>query len=183
MILLDGLVLGIVVGLLTRGSLTALANHRLRGAGLFVALLAVQVLAPRLPLELSETVLLRVFWTVPAIGCLVLAMLNVREPGFALVATGFALNILVVTMNSGMPVLVANAEIVGAQLEAVDAAIAKSWLHVPAGIDSTLLWLADVIPVPGPAWHRGLISLGDVLLSMGIGLYIFARMHDQTETA
>lgn len=181
MILLDGIVLGVVVGLLTGGSLTSLANHRLRGAGLFVALLAVQVLAPRLPFEMSENVLLRVFWTLPAIGCLVLAIINIREPGFALVATGFVLNIVVVTMNSGMPVLVANAEIVGAQLEAVDAAVAKSWLHVPARADSTWLWLADVIPVPGPSWHRGLISLGDILLSTGVGLYIFARMHDRSE--
>lgn len=183
MILLYGLLLGVLAGLLTRGRLTALANHRLRAEELFVVFLLVQLLAPRLPLELSETMLLRVFWTLPAIGCLLIALINLREPGFLLVATGLALNILVVTLNSGMPVLTANAELTGASVAGLDAAIAESWLHIPAGINSTLLWITDVIPVPGPSWHRGLISLGDVLLSMGVGLYVFVRMHEEASNS
>lgn len=177
MILLAGPLLGIVAGVLSGGRVTALGDHRIRGASLFIGLFTVQVLATALPWGLSEEVMLYGFWATPVLGCLAVALWNLREPGFVLIALGFAANLLVVTANAGMPVLSVNAELIGGTAQLVNEAVAKSWLHVPVSPDTVLLWLSDVIPVPGPGVIRGMVSVGDVFLSMGLGLYIFLSMH------
>ncbi|MCL5886725.1 MAG: DUF5317 domain-containing protein [Actinobacteria bacterium] len=177
MILLVGPLLGIVAGLLSGGRLSALGDHRIRGADLFIGLFAVQLLGTALPWGLSEAVMLYGFWSIPVLGCLAVALWNFREPGFALIALGFAANLFVVTANAGMPVLSLNAELIGGTAQLVDQAVAGSWLHVSAHPDTVLLWLSDVIPVPGPGAIRGMVSVGDVFLSMGLGLYILRSMH------
>lgn len=177
MIMLVGPLLGIVAGVLSRGRISALSDHSIRGASIFIVLFAVQLLATSLPLGLSKEVTLYGFWTIPVFGCLAVALWNLREPGFGLIALGFAANLLVVTANAGMPVLSLNAELIGGTAQLVDQAVAKSWLHVPVRPDTVLLWLSDVIPVPGPGAIRGMISVGDVFLSIGLGLFIFVSMH------
>lgn len=179
MILLTGMLLGMVLGLITKGQLDALAHHRLRGIWIFIALLVIQLVATRIPVELPDAILLSVFWMIPALGCLMISLWNVREPGFALVALGLALNIVVIAVNGGMPVLTANAGLIDGQAQEVYTALDQSWLHIPAETGTSLLWLSDVLPVSGLGMTENLVSIGDVYLSLGLGVYIFVAMHDQ----
>lgn len=179
MILIIGMLLGIALGLITKGKFGALAHHRLRGIEIFIVLLFIQLVATGIPVELPESILLYGFWMIPALGCLAISLWNVREPGFALVALGLALNIVVIAVNGGMPVLTANAAMISSQAQVVYAALDQSWLHVPAEMGTSLLWLGDVLPVPGPGDSGNMVSIGDVYMSLGLGVYIFAAMHDQ----
>jgi len=102
---------------------------------------------------------------------------NIRRPGFALVAVGFALNALVISLNGGMPV-------------------SNHALHVAAGpyyqetrerltehggekhhlrrASDVLVELADVIPVGSPV--RQILSAGDVLWLIGTSWVIAGAM-------
>jgi len=181
MILLAGMFLGIGLALVTRGRFGALAHHRLKGIEAFFALFFIQLVATGIPVELPESILLNVFWMIPALGCLAISLWNVREPGFALVSAGLALNIVVIALNGGMPVLAANAGLIGAEAQAVYTALDQSWLHVPAETGTHLLWLGDVLPIPGPGDTGNIVSIGDVYMSLGLGVYIFTAMHDQID--
>ncbi len=182
--MLDGLILGLVIGLLTRGRIRNLEYHEIRWGWLFVLLLSVQMVAPKIAVGVSGVVLLWLFWVVPVVGCLVIAVLNIRQPGFPLILLGLLSNLLVVSLNSGMPVLVPNALMVGGSSEQVLVSVGTSWLHRVLEVGTRLPWLGDVIPIPGPSWHRGLVSYGDILLSAGVGLYVLWLMHSgDSETA
>jgi hypothetical protein len=91
----------------------------------------------------------------------------VRVP-FALAATGWALNILVVVLNHGMPV--SSHAIGGRSLEqAIGPRSGFVFDRVPATADTTLRWLGDVIPVRiGPTLSA--VSPGDVLLLVAVAL-------------
>jgi hypothetical protein len=114
-------------------------------------------------------------WVLPAVLVAAIAGLNWRQPGMGLVSLGVVLNIVVVVLNAGMPVSVAS--IAGVPADQVARAIDRSWLHVVVDSKTAALLLADVIPIPGPSWHRSLVSLGDVIMSFGVGYAVFVGAH------
>ena len=176
--MLDGLLLGVVTALLTGGRLRNLEHLELRGGPILLAALLAQVFLPRIVTEtgLPPWAELGVFWIVPALIAMTVAALNWRQPGMGLVAVGIGLNLVVVVLNGGMPVSLASVSTMMA--ESAGSALERSWLHIPASSATNLLFLADVIPVPGPTWHRGLVSLGDILMSAGVGYWTFVAMHE-----
>ncbi|MDO8986638.1 MAG: DUF5317 family protein, partial [Coriobacteriia bacterium] len=60
-------------------------------------------------------------------------------------------------------------------------AIEQSWLHIPAVSDTRCLLLGDTIPVAWPSWLSGMVSLGDMLLAVGVASYITAVMLDASK--
>lgn len=94
---------------------------------------------------------------------------NWRKPGMALVAAGLVLNALPMVLNGGMPVSARAAEIAGVPISEADPG-AK---HEVVGDDTLLPWLADVIPLPALG---SVISIGDVVIGAGIGLFVFGGM-------
>jgi hypothetical protein len=99
---------------------------------------------------------------------LVAAFLAVNRhlPGMVLAAIGTMLNVLVIALNGAMPVTLGAAQIAGAGVR--DLGIKHEILDA----ETRLPWLADVIPVPG---LRVLISVGDVLLAIGIAWLVYRR--------
>ena len=174
--MLDGLLLGVVAALLTGGRLRNLEHLELKGGPILLTALLAQVFLPRIVPEtgLPPWAELGVFWIVPALVAMTVAALNWHQPGMGLVAAGIGLNLVVVVLNGGMPVSLASVSTVMA--DSAVSALDRSWLHIPASSATNLLFLADVIPVPGPAWHRGLVSLGDILMSAGAGYWAFVAM-------
>lgn len=177
MLLLDGIVLGIVAGLLAGGSLARFGRVRLKGELAILPLLAFQLIVPRIATAMgfSQGVALGV-WVVAMCGLVALALWNRHWVGLVIAALGIALNIVVIVANGGMPVSLD-------AIASLDASLVPKFdlVHTPLTAETRFPGLADVIAVPGPRWHRGVVSPGDVLLSLGAGFFVFSAMRRKAE--
>ncbi|UBU08679.1 DUF5317 family protein [Nonomuraea gerenzanensis] len=112
---------------------------------------------------------------------IVLVWLAVNFPRFSprmrraavLVLAGAAMNGLAIALNGAMPYSAWAAEVIGLP---PGSATAK---NEPASSGTQLLFLADIIPIPG---LRKIVSLGDVVLSVGTALLIAAAMRRHPDT-
>jgi hypothetical protein len=102
------------------------------------------------------------------------AALNIRLAGFVLILAGLSLNLLVVSVNRGMPVtrsaLIASGQ-GGVLAELRNGLGAK---HHLADDGDVLLPLADVIAIPPPIAQ--VLSAGDVLVYSGLVWLVIATM-------
>ncbi len=87
----------------------------------------------------------------------VVAARNWRLPGAALISVGTFSNVLVVLLNSGMPVDMTVAT-------AINALPPQNGFHIALGPGTVFPFLADIIPV---GIVRGMYSVGDVLIAFG----------------
>ncbi len=174
-ILVEIIALGLVLSLLTGGSVRALQEERLVAEWALLALLPLQTLWPAvagvLTLHCSWS---RAAWLLLMAALGAVLLLNApRRWMLAIAGLGISLNILVIGINGGMPVSINAAQSVGAERAALDELAAQQCLYVALD-DSTLLsGLGDVLPVPGPRWHQALISVGDLLLALGLSVWLF----------
>lgn len=170
---MTGVVLAVVVALLRGGKLEGLGE-----LGLKALPLAVLALFMRTAVGFLEP---RGFMYGPALQIAAYLFLfvavwhNLGKPGLKLFGLGSLLNFIVIAANGGtMPVSPRAMEIAGVS-------------GTPTGIHSlmtsqTRLWfLADVIPVWTPLVT--IISVGDILIVMGIFLFIQYRMIQGTAAA
>ena len=176
MLLIAGaIVAGCFIGLALGGSLRSLADMRLRWWPLAVIGLAFQLTpVPSLHGQLDH-------WL--AVGLLIASyvtllgfvLVNIRLPGFALISVGFALNVLVISLNAGMPVSrQALYKAYGSTSRSVVLELqsnggAKHHLERPGDV---LMPLADVIALGAPV--RLVMSVGDVLFFLGVTWVIAA---------
>ena len=165
------IVVVIVVALLRGGSLHNFAAVQLRWLPLVIAGFALQLLIFT-PFARSPLV---AFATLP-IYVLSLALLaiwvaaNWRIPGMALIAIGLALNVIAITTNGGhMPVSLESARYAGTigNYTSEGAFVANNSI---ATQDNVRFWLlTDIIAIPKQVPFANVISIGDVLLTIGVG--------------
>ena len=154
-------VVSVLVGLLRGGKLTNINNLHLSGWWMLFLAFGMQIgaaFAPddgtRLPVILvlaSFVPLLAVVW------------LNRDQQGLWLAGIGILMNLTVIGLNEGMPVLAEAVELSGGTFDAA----ALDAKHVVLDSSTELAFLADIIPFPG-----SVISLGDVFLAIGLGVFI-----------
>lgn len=169
------LALGLAVGLLAGGSISALSQARFRGAGILLVLLVLQL---ALPLLRSFGLMARVLffaWLASFVLMAVVALLNHAEPGMLLMAAGLLLNCVVIAANGGMPVSVDAVLAVGGTVTGATP-LPGDFAHVVMGVATRLFWLGDVLPSPGPRGLAVLMSPGDVVLFSGVVAYIAGAM-------
>lgn len=85
---------------------------------------------------------------------------NRTLPGVGLVAAGLLLNATVMAANRAMPVDPAAIAALG-----IEGAVVSPGKHTLATSSTHLPWLADTIPVP---WLRSILSIGDLVLAIGL---------------
>jgi len=157
LVLLAGLCLVSVP--LAGGSLRRLGEIDLRLAWLAPLALALQILiitlAPEGDKPLHVAVHLTTYWM---IGFVLWA--NLRLPGAKLIALGAGANLLAIIVNWGV-------------MPASATAVRLAHLSTHGGFQNstslahpTLLWLGDVIPIPGPLPNT--LSIGDCLIFAGM---------------
>ena len=162
------------------GALRDIFSTRVRGWPLILAAFAVELLLYNPPLDAQPWALVvgPLIWVVTRLVLLYVAVLNWRTPGvlrwaWLLMALGVGLNTVVVVLNGGhMPQSVeAAASIRGARAYEFD----TTRLHniVPLGPDTKLAWLSDVIPEPAWLPRANVLSIGDVLLALGMAAWVF----------
>ena len=134
---------------------------------------ALQVAAELLPDEPS--------WSQPAAVTLILGSyvlllvviyLNRERTGLALAGLGVILNFAVIGLNSGMPVSAEAAVLAGGS----GGELVFDSKHVALDVNSRLAFLADVIPMRP---FRQVLSIGDVFLAVGLGLFVEAELRSR----
>jgi hypothetical protein len=99
--------------------------------------------------------------------------------GLALVGGGWALNLLAIIPNGGMPV--SRSAIIGAGISStVTVNHGHLSKHVLASHGTVLRLLGDVLPIP---WLRSVVSVGDIFMAVGIVALLAAAMRPTTASA
>lgn len=158
--LLVVLIVAILVGVARGGKLANVSEIYARGWALLFLAFGMQVVANILPI--GEIGLAVALILTSYVVLLVAVWLNRMLPGALLAGIGIAMNFVVIAANRGMPVSTEAIRLAGGSADTpLDAK------HVLLDADSALPFLSDLIPLPGTV-----ISLGDVLLGVGIGVFI-----------
>ncbi len=177
--LLGGIALGLVAGLLAGGSISNVVEVRLRWMGaLFLAVVVRFGTEAALTREIPLAESLRLPLLVVAYLILLTGLwANRRQPGMAIALVGILSNAVVIAVNSGrMPIWEPSLAAAGLTIGDVPSALHNL---LPATLDGSFLVhggaLADVIPIPLPL-VRNVASVGDVLISIGLGFFLFATV-------
>jgi Family of unknown function (DUF5317) len=172
MILFLGVFAGVFVGLLGGGKLDRIADLRLRGAWLFIAALALQVVAfpsGYLPFTISDGVATGL-WLCSYALLVALAFLNLRVRGFPLATAGMLSNLVAVLANGGhMPAL-------PRALVAAGTPIGHLHNNSVVADHPHLSWLIDRWGAPEWVPLANVYSVGDVLLALGTIVIVSAAM-------
>lgn len=173
----DGIVISIIVGLIRGGSFRSFADLRLKNGWIFPVLLLVQIFIfsfqSRLPWveSISEYVFLGVY----VIG-LYFLWVNRHHAGFITIMIGVLLNFIVMAVNGGrMPVSLEAATI----LDPYFAQIIQEGVYAKHQLLTDTTWfgfLGDIIPITKPYPRDQVISIGDVIMNVGIFIFILNLM-------
>ena len=163
------IVAALIAGLARGGSLDSLAQTKFRWGVLLVEGLLIQLafdLWDPPGLTRSGAVIVLIASNAAVAG---FVLLNRRHPGMFLVAAGLLLNVVVIAANEAMPVSSAAARSAGV---AAPPETSPDLKHEQLDEDTSLGFLGDVIPIPG---LKEVLSLGDVVLGLGVGRLVYAR--------
>jgi len=174
---IDGIVIGIIVGLIRAGfknGFMALSNVRIKGGLIFPLLLLLQFVMFYYQdrFELLDQISGSFFMVIYVVGLYVL-WLNRNEPGFWYIFIGVGLNFLVMVLNGGrMPVSLEAAKV----LDPVYIEMLKNGVtvtkHVMLSESTHLAFLGDIIPIAPPYPRTQVISIGDIVMNIGIFIYL-----------
>jgi len=179
LILPFALVLGVLVGLATRGTWRALAELRFRRPLVVVGAIAAQAALglPEIrdwPSGMRFAILCASY---AAIGCWVVdnARSNRRgvRVGLGLVGVGWLANAVAIVANGGMPVSGWAMRAAGIR-PSTSVRAGHLSKHVLASHVTAVRALGDVIPV---SFFRAVVSPGDVVMAVGIVVLVVAAMH------
>jgi hypothetical protein len=175
LLVLVSVVAGVVVGLVLGGNFRRLGELELAWwplafVGLLLQLLPIPVHSPGAAHTVAVGLLIASYLTL-----VVFLIRNLRVSGVTIIAAGFALNALVISLNGGMPVSDhALRSAAGPYYERTLRRLtveggAKHHLHRPS---DDLVGLSDVIPLGAPI--REVLSIGDILWLAGTA-WVIAR--------
>lgn len=174
MLLLYAVVLGLAIGLVSGGRLSALAGTTVRLWPVALIGLLFQVLLFSSPLAAVVGRLGPSLYVVSTTLVLMALIVNLRRPGFALIMVGALLNFAVIIVNGGqMPASPdALAALTGAPLLPT-----TDFSNSVVALPGTPLWfLGDIFVMPHPIPLANIFSVGDVLIGVGGALFIARTM-------
>ncbi len=168
---LSSILLALIVGALAGGGLPRLADMRLRWVWVLLLALVVRLGAVLLRQNMiGEELPLGWAWVVAYLLIFVWLWGNWRVPGLQVASVGIGLNALAVMLNGGqMPIWTGAFEAAGF----TSAALANDPFHFLLYTGTAADFIArgglfgDVVPIPFPV-IRDVVSIGDVLLALGI---------------
>ena len=170
MILVVCLGLGIALRVVSGNTIGDLQRIHVFGETWLVAVLCVQGLLPLVRLTGVSAHAAYGLWLVTFPLLIAIAWRNRSQPGMPLVVVGLLFNMLVVSLNGGMPVMATAAAAAGLQGQL--AIPVGDFVHVVGGSATRLPWLADTIPLAAAPVSRLVPSAGDLLLYAGVVVFI-----------
>lgn len=110
-------------------------------------------------------------WMAGSALLLGVCVLNARNVGFSLAGLGLTLNGVVIALNGGMPIAPSAMSELGVVTRSEQMAALTPLYRLQAS-DSVLAVLGDVLPLPGPPLIQSVVSLGDMVLMVGVILVV-----------
>jgi hypothetical protein len=178
-------VVAALVGIACGGSLARCLSARVAGWPILLAAFAVELALYNPPINHLEWAIAAgpSIWVVCKVLMLAVLIRNAvvdpySRPAWLFICVGIALNLLAIVANGGhMPQSAeAAAAVWGADYVRADAYSGRlenvSWM----GPDARLPWLCDILPLPRWLPRPNVLSIGDVLLALGVGGWILANM-------
>jgi hypothetical protein len=157
---------GVVLGLVFGGRPSNIGRRPLQLVWVLVVSVALQAFAENV--DIGDTLGLALVLTSYA-GLSAFAVANIRLVGMPVVLVGLVCNLVVITVNGGMPVereaIVAAGVATDAEVDRLDFG-AKRHLED----DDQLMMLADIVPV---SLTSEVLSFGDLILAFGVADVIF----------
>jgi hypothetical protein len=169
---------GLLAGWVTGGSWRALSELRFKHPSLVVGAVVAQAVleVPGIRGWPSDLRFAIVVVTYLVVGWWVFenarASSGGARVGLSLVDVGWTLNLLAIIPNRGMPVSESALERAGIA-PSTSVVLGHLSKHVSLNHSTVLRTLGDVIPL---SWFRSVISIGDIVMAVGIGLLVAAAM-------
>ncbi len=187
MVLVAAIVISLLIGFLTGGSLKSVSQFRIRYLPLAVAAVVIQILIFSPILGTREFI--HDIGPYIHIATLLMTMFvmakNFHIPGMPVVLLGALLNAIVIIANGGFMPSPESALDNAGLLESVqsnegggDRVLSNSTI---ADDDTRLRFLGDVISVPQGIPLSNVYSIGDLVLAVGVGIAIITVMHRRPE--
>ncbi len=177
MLLLYAVALGLVAGILTRGSIGALGSVKIKLWPVALIGLAFQLLLFSSPLAAAVGTLGPSLYVVSTTIVLMTLVVNLRQPGFWLIALGAFANFTVIVANGGqMPASPEAFAILNGTPLVPTTDFSNSFIATP---NTPFYFLADIFVLPRPIPFANVFSIGDVLIGLGGAWFIVRVMHRQ----
>jgi hypothetical protein len=185
-VLLLAVVLGLLIGLVSGGSLRNASGLRIRFLPLLISALLAQVMI--FSSILGDTGLIHdlgpYIYIVTLLMSFAVMLLNFQIPAMPLIALGALLNMIVIVANGGyMPSPESALREVGIYDSVVVTEEEKSTgdyvltNSTVADDDTRLRFLGDVIPLPDFVPFANVISIGDIFIAIGAAAAVVLVMH------
>lgn len=169
----DGMIISFFIALFRKGSLRGLSELKVKAGWIFPLLLIVQLVVYYYQNDykaLGQASGL-IYMVVYILGLFFL-FINRQHQGFNIIFIGVFLNFLVMALNGGrMPVSAEAAAILDPSfIQALESGLYAK--HVLLDQSTRLGMLGDIIPLTDPYPKSQVISIGDVVMNIGIFLFI-----------
>jgi len=170
MFMLYALAAGIAIGWLLGGRLAGLGAIRIRWAPVALIGLLAQVVLFFGPVAERIGSAGSVVYIGSTLLVLVVVCRNLAVPGLALVAAGTAANLAAILANGGsMPAS-------SAALALVGHGVNEGYSNSAVVADPALWLLTDIFAIPAPMPFANVLSIGDVLIGIGVAWAVVAAM-------
>ncbi len=175
---LEAVILGVIIGIVRNGSLRNISITKIRGW--FLAILAFVLQISTLMFRDMSFIISygRYLYVISAILILLTLAVNIDKKGMWLILIGAILNFLVVIMNQNrMPIDFDGLRLAG--LQNIIDGIMDGSISNYMSLDEVTGWtrhLGKYIVIPKPYPMAKVISIGDILMSIGIILLIQGEM-------
>lgn len=173
----DGIILGVIVGLIRGGflqGLSGLSRMKLRAGWIFPILLLIQVIV-----YIGQA---KIEWLVQVSGIIFIVIyvagqvflwINRNQKGFKILLAGVFMNFIVMLVNGGkMPVSKEMAEISSPASVPMLVEGTANTKHMMMTEATRLPLFGDVIPITAPYPIPQVISIGDIVMNVGIFLFL-----------
>lgn len=175
---IEAVVLGIIIGLVRNGSLRNISITKIRGWFLILLALVLQVIAfifPNISIVQSYE---KQFYIVTAVLIILTLIINLDKKGIWLILIGAILNYVVVFINGfKMPIYFEGLKLAG--LDHMVEGIKSGEIINYMSLDKVTNWtkhFGKYIVIPKPYPMAKVISIGDIIMSLGIILFIQGEM-------
>jgi hypothetical protein len=175
------IIASIIIGLLRGGELEKLSTISIWGVPLFALALLLRVLIWVFGL-LDFSVLLSYspfFIIISYLILIFVSIQNIKLPGFRYITLGLVLNSFVIIINGGqMPVLLPQEAIQNVNMTNILAEETEG-LHFLINNNTLFAFLGDVIPMPKPFPDSSILSVGDIMIMVGLFMLIQKTMKQE----
>lgn len=180
MFIIYSVVFGIILGYITNGRLKNIIQRPLYWRALVLIALIVQFLIfSDLPVsKILPNIIIILLHYATYLCLLIFIIRNAKNFGISIVGLGVLLNTVVIFANGGhMPTIPENLKntSVGKSAEIIDQGVA---VHNSAKMTSDTIfpWLGDIFYLPSWVPFSNVFSIGDILIAIGICVYIVMNM-------